>query len=178
MATAKNKRKRRAADKARRHAGTAPVEFADPAARKSGSPPPSRYRRRPEPEGIPPAPWGSFPLVELMVLIGIFLLVLGFTVAEGERRGLMIAVGIGLASLAGVELAFREHFAGYRSHTTLLAAIPATIAVGLLFFFADELALLIRVAIGAFVFVAAAWQLTRVFRARSGGFSFRFVKPT
>ena len=33
----------------------------------------------------------------------------------------MIAVGLALGALAGMELSIREHFAGYRSHTLLLS---------------------------------------------------------
>jgi len=39
-----------------------------------------------------------------------------------------------LGSLAGLELSIREHFAGYRSHTTLLAGVAAFVAVVVTFF--------------------------------------------
>src|SRR3954466_7861023 len=68
----------------------------------------------------PPAPWGSFPLVELVVLLALILIVVGFIV-RGERGGTMIVGGFALGSLAGLELSIREHFGGFRSHTTLLA---------------------------------------------------------
>src|SRR3954453_23147481 len=82
----------------------------------------------------PPAPWGSFPLVELVVLLALILIVAGFIV-RGERGGTMIVGGFALGSLAGTELAVREHFAGFRSHTTLLAGVTGFLAggVGLLF---------------------------------------------
>ena len=35
----------------------------------------------------------------------------------------MIAAGVALASLAGLELSIREHLAGYRSHSTVLAGV-------------------------------------------------------
>ena len=50
---------------------------------------------------------------------------LAVTLAPGRASGLAL---IGLAS---AEFAFREHFAGHRSHTTLLAAIPAVIVAGI-----------------------------------------------
>ena len=34
---------------------------------------------------------------------------------------MLIGTGLALGSLAGLELSIREHFAGYRSHTLLLA---------------------------------------------------------
>ncbi len=49
------------------------------------------------------------------------LLVLGFFVVKGDQGAVMVGVGVALAALAGLELSIREHFAGYRSHTLLLA---------------------------------------------------------
>src|SRR5690348_10264631 len=49
----------------------------------------------------PPAPWGSFPLVELVVLLALLLLVTGFIV-RGERGATMIIGGLALGSLAGI----------------------------------------------------------------------------
>ena len=41
----------------------------------------------------------------------------------------MVAAGLVIASLGGGELALREHLAGYRSHTSLLAGVAAFVAV-------------------------------------------------
>src|SRR4051812_46871104 len=71
-------------------------------------------------EDRPPAPWGSFPLVEIVVLIALVLLVASFFVG-GSRRGPMLLGGLALGSLAGLELSIREHFGGFRSHSALLA---------------------------------------------------------
>ena len=49
-------------------------------------------------------------------------LAIGF-LAGGDRRGLFVGLGLVLASLGGGELALREHFTGFRSHTTLLAGL-------------------------------------------------------
>src|SRR5262245_34907354 len=62
----------------------------------------------------PQALSGSFPLSELVVLIGLVLLVVGFF-TTGQQGGVLMFVGGGLAALAGLELAVREHFAGYKS---------------------------------------------------------------
>jgi hypothetical protein len=96
--------------------------------------------------------------------------VAGF-VTGGRRGGLMLAAAAALGSLGGLEISIREHFAGYRSHTTLLAAAPAVLAMGGLFFArAPQWALL---AAGAFVFVTAGYLLREIFKRRSGGYGFR-----
>ena len=144
----------------------------DPPARRQTS-----ARRRPEPEGAPPAPWGSFPLVELAVLVGIVILVIGF-LSEGSQQGILIGTGLVLCSVAGLELAIREHFAGYRSHTLVLAAVPAVATLAVLFYLApSDLGPGVRILIGAAVFGLAAWGFTSAFRSRSGGYAFRVKAP-
>lgn len=128
----------------------------------------SRPARGPD-EGPPPAPWGSFPLVELAVLAGIVLLVVGF-VLGGSRGAVMIAAGLALGSIGGLDVSIREHFAGYRSHTLLLAGVPALIVLGLLFYVAPAgLPQLARLAVAVAVFAVAAVLLMRAFGNRSGG---------
>src|SRR5215204_5692874 len=80
--------------------------------------------RRPPGLQRPPAPWGSFPLSELVILLGIGVMVWGFLSGadRGEER---VAAGLLLASLGGGELALREHLGGYRSHSALLAGVAA-----------------------------------------------------
>ena len=79
----------------------------------------SPQRRRP-----PRSPWGRFPLSELCILLGLIALVAG-TIAW-NRQGAMLAVcGLVLACLGGGEIALREHLAGRRSHTGLLAGAAA-----------------------------------------------------
>src|SRR5919204_3395543 len=75
----------------------------------------------------PLAPWGSFPLSELVILLGIVLILWG--AARGSGGEEMLAAGLVIASLGGGELALREHMAGYRSHSSLLAGVAAFIAV-------------------------------------------------
>jgi hypothetical protein len=116
----------------------------------------------------PPAPWGSFPLVELVVLAGILLLIAGFIV--GESKGFsMIVSGLVLAALGGLELSVREHFAGFRSHTALLAGAVAMIVLGVLFYLApDTMPPAARVAVAVAVFALMAWWLSSAFRKRTG----------
>jgi uncharacterized integral membrane protein len=116
----------------------------------------------------PPAPWGSFPLAELIVLAGIVLLVVG--IVGGNLT--LLAVGITLGALGGLEVSVREHFAGYRSHTTLLAGVVFVLVVGSLFYLAG-LILAVSLAVGAVAFLAAFLLLRRVFQKASGGLSFK-----
>lgn len=116
----------------------------------------------------PPAPWGSFPLAELTVLAGIVMLVVG--IVGGSMKAL--AVGVVLGGLGGLEVSVREHFAGYRSHTTLLAGAIFVLVVGGLFYLAG-LILAICLAAGAAAFLAAFLTLRRAFRRASGGYSFK-----
>lgn len=125
-------------------------------------------RRASAAETRPPAPWGSFPLVEIAILIGIVMLGIGFF-AGGDRSPALIGVGLGLAGLGGLELAIREHFTGFRSHSSLLAGIPAIATLALLFYAGpDELPAVARVAIAGGVFALAAWGFAAMFRRKAG----------
>ena len=120
----------------------------------------------------PKAPWHPVPLVELSVLVGIVLIVLGFLSGlETDRGRLALLCGLALASLGGLDTALREHFAGFRSHSTLLAGLPGVVVAGALFF---ARAPWLAVAAGAVAtFAVAFWVFRTAFRRRSGGLSFR-----
>lgn len=136
----------------------------EPAAAKPSPAP--RRRRLPAPDARPQAPWGSFPLVELVVLVAIVMLV-GGAVVQGRQGAVMIAVGLVLGALAGMELSIREHFAGYRSHTLVLSG-AAGVAVLVALAYLVPLWLPLALAIAVAAFVLAAWGLTGAFRRRSG----------
>src|SRR3954454_15074962 len=129
-----------------------------------------RSHRAPMAEA-PKAPWSPFPLVELCVLVAIVLIVLGF-VADGPRRSALLACGIALASLAGLELAIREHFAGFRSHSALLAGAVAVVVVVPLYFLTG-LPQVVLLAAGVLVYSLGFVALRRAFQARTGGIGFR-----
>lgn len=116
----------------------------------------------------PPAPWGSFPLAELIILAGIVSLLIGLF------AGSAVAIGIGVAcaGLGGLEVAIREHFAGYRSHTTLLAGFAFVLVTGLVWYVGDTI-LAVALAVGAFAFAIAFYLARRAFQRASGGLSFR-----
>ena len=127
--------------------------------------------RRSDPKKkAPPAPWGSFPLSELVVLVALILLVGGIFVSP-PRRNIMLGAGLVLGSLAGLELSVREHFAGYRSHTTVLSgAVGVAVIAGL---FAAGLTPIVPLAAGVAAFAVAAWLFARAFKRRAGGVTFR-----
>jgi hypothetical protein len=119
----------------------------------------------------PPAPWGNAPLAELAILAGIICLAIGVL---GSHETL-IGVGVGLAAIGGMEVAIREHFAGYRSHTTLLAGFVFVVVVGVLFY-AAGMVLAYALPIGAVCFAVAFYLARRAFQRASGGLSFRIGK--
>jgi hypothetical protein len=116
----------------------------------------------------PPAPWGSFPLVEIVVLVALVMLGIGFF-GGGDRSPVLLATGLALGSLAGLELSIREHFAGYRSHTLLLAGFVGVAVLAILSYgFPDALSPVLRIVIALGVALAAGYVLARAFRARAG----------
>lgn len=101
--------------------------------------------------------------------MGIVLLALGFFAVKGTQGVVMIGVGVSLASLAGLELSIREHLAGYRSHSLLLAGFLAAILLAALFYLAPRgLPVSVRLVIGGLVFAGTAWALSRLFERRAG----------
>jgi hypothetical protein len=120
------------------------------------------------PDDRPPAPWGDFPLAELVILAGIVSLLIG--VIGGHPTA--IGVGVALAGLGGLEVAAREHFAGYRSHTTLLAGTVFVLTVGGLFYLAHQV-LAVALAVGAVAFAVSFYLARRAFQRASGGLGFR-----
>jgi hypothetical protein len=118
----------------------------------------------------PKPPWHPVPLIELSVLAGIVLIVIGF-IHHGDRQGrLAIVFGVALASLAGLDTALRDHFSGFRSHSALLGALPAVVVA--------FLGALLKVSPGvtlvaALVAFAAGFYLFRAQFKRRTGVGFR-----
>ncbi|MBK5219160.1 MAG: hypothetical protein JJE35_05170 [Thermoleophilia bacterium] len=120
------------------------------------------------PDQRPPAPWGKFPLAELVIFAGIVALIVG-VVGQNETA---IGAGVVLAGLGGLEVAVREHFAGYRSHSTLMAGAVFVVSVGIAFYVANQI-LAVALAIGAVTFAITFYLARRAFQRASGGLSFR-----
>jgi len=148
-------------DEARRRRAQA----AAPARRSYGRGRPSRDER-------PPAPWGRFPLAEVAVLVSIILLI-GSFIVRGDQGVVMFAAGLALGSLAGLEVTIREHFAGFRSHSSLLAGSLAVIAITVIALAAGQIFIPLLLAAGLAVFGISFWTFREAFKRRSGGVSFR-----
>jgi hypothetical protein len=114
----------------------------------------------------PKAPWHPLPLVELCVLAGIVLLVLGIISYDTDRGKALLVSGMLLGSLGGLDTALREHFSGFRSHAMILAALPA-VGIAAILFFAGAAWPLVSLA-PVVAFAAALPLLLRAYRRRAG----------
>ncbi len=108
----------------------------------------------------PPSPFGDLPISELAILAGFIAVVVGVT----QNGGPALIAGVIVCALGVVEVTAREHFAGYRSHTALLSALPAVgIEAIIVAVFGEpkQRALLLVVVVP--VFVVLFWLLRRKF---------------
>jgi hypothetical protein len=111
----------------------------------------------------PKSPFGGVPVSEIAIFAG--LVALGVWLIRGGTATLV--VGLIVCTLGVLEVTGREHFSGYRSHTTLLASIPAVaIAIGAITLLGEQsnrapLMVLIAGPIYALLF----WQLRKRFMA-------------
>lgn len=154
------KRSRKRGDGARRAPVDEPVVETT---RPRGRPVSTKARR----EEAPPAPWGTFPLGELATLAGLVAAAVGFFT---QTVPLLIG-GIVVVALFAIELSTREHFNGYKSHTSLLAAMTGLVP-GILVMVAGVpriVGLVVIVLVGAGAFVL----LRKQFKERTGGLGFR-----
>jgi hypothetical protein len=113
----------------------------------------------------PKAPWHPFPLVELCVLAGIVLLVLGLIEHDSPRGRAMLVTGLALGSLGGLDTAAREHFAGFKSHTMVLAGVPAVALAAALYFL--QVPWPVVVVGAALTLGVGAWLLSRAYQRRA-----------
>jgi hypothetical protein len=136
--------------------------------------PSPRSRARPGRPSLherPAAPWGSFPLSELVIFLGIVLIILG--ALQGSDGARFIAAGLVIAALGGGELALREHMAGYRSHSSLLAGATAFAAVTAVALGLGPVQVWVLLLLGVAVFAATFYAMRELFKRRSGGLGFR-----
>jgi len=130
----------------------------------------ARRSRRDRLDAAPKPPWGSFPLIELCALAAIVLFVWG--ILKGGHGGATLILGaMLLGSVAGLEVAIREHFGGYRSHTLVLSGVLAFAILALLYVTgASRTALIAGAAAGILIGLPLFRQL---FKKRSGGVGMR-----
>jgi hypothetical protein len=81
------------------------------------------------------------------------------------RQPVTLIVGLVLCALAVLEFTTREHFSGYRSHTTLLAAFPAVILEAVLILAIKPSHPLLVLPVIVPVYVLSFWLLRRRFLA-------------
>jgi hypothetical protein len=124
-------------------------------------------RRRDE---LPPPPWAPFPLVELSVLAALIIGAIGFF-SPGRRGAILLVCAAALGSLAGLEITIREHFAGFKSHTTVLSLAIAVAGMAVAFFAGGPQWLILAVGVPLFVFSFVL--LRNAFARRSGGYGMR-----
>ena len=100
------------------------------------------------------------------MLAGIVLLVLGLINFDSERGRAMLVAGMLLGSLGGLDTALREHFSGYRSHTTILAGLVG-VALAAALYFAQVVwpAVVVAAIVG---FGLAVWLFARAYTRRAG----------
>jgi hypothetical protein len=106
-----------------------------------------------------------------VILLGIVLIAWGaLSGQDGEER---LFAGLVIASLGGGELALREHLAGYRSHSTLLAGVAAFVAVTVVALALGPVQVWVLLVLGLGVFGATFHGMRTLFKRRSGGLGFR-----
>ena len=79
----------------------------------------------------PQPPWAPFPLTEIGMAVGLAIFVAGL-LGDGRDATWLLGVGVLVLAVVVVELCLREHFAGFRSHTLLLAVLPVAVLDGVL----------------------------------------------
>ncbi|MCW3030607.1 MAG: hypothetical protein QOF54_581 [Solirubrobacteraceae bacterium] len=133
----RSRKRRRAGTTRGKSAATATVEATPataPAARARAKVRPQEPAGRgfKDPQSLgerPQAPWHPFPLSELLILVGAIATIVAFSKLKHglASGGATLVVGVVAVLLGTVEFTLREHRSGYRSHTILLAAIPAVV---------------------------------------------------
>ena len=178
-------RKRRPPSQPRRDGATAvadssaddPVQGASATAR--GAPARPRRERRPSDSSAgsssyrdpgsfgerPQSLWHPLPLSELLILVGAIGTLVGVLRGDG---GPVLFAGLGAVLLGTLDFTIREHLAGYRAHTVMLAAMPtallhAAVAVALYSLGAPRVSwIVVPLAVDVPVF----WVIFRPLRAR------------
>lgn len=100
--------------------GAAPAHrLSRPATRVRSAPNAPSYGERPK------APWHPLPVSELLILVGAIGAALGLarTAHDPSGGGRLLLAGLGAVGVGTIEVTWREHRSGHRSHTVLLAGL-------------------------------------------------------
>jgi len=160
-------RQRASAPQRERIRTPAPPPPMTPARTSTPAAPRTTAARRSRRDDAPKPPWGSFPLIELCALSAIALGVWGLF----AHNGVLLTGAAFLGSVAGLEVALREHLGGYRSHTLVLTGTVTVATLALL--------LLAGVTRGTVFIVGPAMLVVgfvgfrQLFKRRSGGAGMR-----
>lgn len=140
-------------------------------ARRAAAPAVGRRATRERPR----APWGSFPLSEIVIFLGLVMFIVGLITAGSERGRALALAGLALGSIGGLEVSAREHFAGFKSHSAVLAGAVAVLTMTIVALAGSITTIVLGVAvlIGTVVFFLAFWAFREAFKRRSGGLGFR-----
>jgi hypothetical protein len=163
VSTSRAKKKQRQRARAASAAQTAPPPPPPPgpAATREATPRhPSRLEVR---DGVarPDAIWAPFPLTEIGMAVGILLFLIGFAGAPA-----LLLAGVGVLVVVVSELCLREHFAGFRSHSILLALLPVTVVhLAIVLLVSDDWRGPPALAVDLAIAGALAWWLQQRFRS-------------
>ena len=151
-----------------RKRATGPVRTSDPSAvaapRRQATSRMDRFIEKADQR--PKPPWHPVPLIEISVLAGIVAIVVGIINREDEQGRLAILLGVSLASLAGLDTAVREHYGGFRSHSSLLAAMPTVFTAILMGVIGVNVPIILPAAL--VVLAIAFWYFRSVFKRKTG----------
>lgn len=109
----------------------------------------TKPRRRNVPERVSyratrdrPPSWfgwfGNFPLTELFIVAGAIVFIVGISQGPNGGGQSRIIGGLVLCGIGVFEFTITEHFTGYRSHTALLAGVPAAMVHGIVLLVAPK----------------------------------------
>jgi hypothetical protein len=110
----------------------------------------------------PPNPFGGVPVAEIAILAGLVTVIVWWAGSLGTGA---LITGVVVMLLGVLEFSVREHFSGYRSHTTILAAVPAVaVAWGLVAATGEKAGNAPLLFTAVPVFVLLFWPLRRRFQ--------------
>jgi hypothetical protein len=75
----------------------------------------------------PPAPWHPLPISEVLIFAGTIAFVVALTRGGAASGVPLLLAGIGAVVLGTLEVTWREHRSGFRSHALLLALFPVVL---------------------------------------------------